>query len=96
MAKSALVTGTGVLRLLEAMRSARVSQAATSGLYGRVSTSPQSETTPFYPRSPYGVAKLYAFNIVRHDRESYGMHATGSILFNQESRRRVRAARRDL
>ncbi len=86
------VTGTGVLRLLEAIRSAKVParfyQASTSELYGKVVEIPQTETTPFYPRSPYGVAKLYAYNIVRNYRESYGMYACNGILFNHESPRR--------
>lgn len=86
------VTGTGVLRLLEAIRSnrlnARFYQASTSELYGKVVEIPQTETTPFYPRSPYGVAKLYAYNIVRNYRESYGMYACNGILFNHESPRR--------
>ncbi|KAK4692919.1 GDPmannose 4,6-dehydratase, partial [Phenoliferia sp. Uapishka_3] len=65
-------------------------QASTSELYGKVVETPQSETTPFYPRSPYGVAKLYAFWIVKNYRESYGMHASNGILFNHESPRRGR------
>ena len=63
-------------------------QASTSELYGLAQEQPQSETTPFYPRSPYGVAKLYAFWIVKNYRESYGMHASNGILFNHESPRR--------
>ena len=86
------VAGTGVLRLLEAIRIAKLEsrfyQASTSELYGKVQETPQSETTPFYPRSPYAVAKLYGFNIVRNYRESYGMHASNGILFNHESPRR--------
>ncbi len=86
------VTGTGVLRLLEAIRANRLSsrfyQASTSELFGKVVEIPQTETTPFYPRSPYGVAKLYAYNIVRNYRESYGMYACNGILFNHESPRR--------
>ncbi len=87
------VTGTGVLRLLAAMRSnrldsARFYQASTSELFGKVLEIPQTEKTPFYPRSPYGVAKLYAFSVVRNYRESYGMHASNGILFNHESPRR--------
>jgi GDPmannose 4,6-dehydratase len=86
------VDGTGVLRLLEALRSnrvdARVYQASTSELYGKVEETPQTETTPFHPRSPYGVAKAYAFWIVKNYREAYGMHASNGILFNHESPRR--------
>jgi len=86
------VDATGVLRLLEAIRSnkldARFYQASTSELYGMVHEVPQSETTPFYPRSPYGVAKLYGFWIVKNFRESYDMHASNGILFNHESPRR--------
>jgi GDPmannose 4,6-dehydratase len=81
----------GTLRLLEAMRilglekTARFYQASTSELYGLVQEVPQRETTPFYPRSPYGVAKLYAYWIVVNYREAYGMHASNGILFNHES-----------
>src|SRR5262249_4532450 len=86
------VAGTGVLRLLEALRSnqvdARFYQASTSELYGKVEETPQTETTPFHPRSPYGVAKAYAFWIVKNYREAYGMHASNGILFNHESPRR--------
>jgi GDPmannose 4,6-dehydratase len=86
------VDALGVLRLLEAVRSnkldTRVYQASTSELYGKVVETPQKETTPFYPRSPYGVAKLYAFWIIKNYRESYGMHASNGILFNHESPRR--------
>ncbi|MCX4247719.1 GDP-mannose 4,6-dehydratase [Paraliomyxa miuraensis] len=86
------VTGTGVLRLLEAIRSAKLEsrfyQASTSELYGLVQEVPQTETTPFYPRSPYAVAKLYGYCIVRNYREGYGMHASNGILFNHESPRR--------
>lgn len=86
------VTGTGVLRLLEAIRSnkldTRFYQASTSELYGEVREVPQTETTPFYPRSPYGVAKLYGYCITQNYRESYGMHASNGILFNHESPRR--------
>jgi len=83
----------GPLRILEILRSmnltnARFYQASTSELYGKVMETPQSETTPFYPRSPYGVAKLYAFWIVKNYRESYGMFACNGILFNHESERR--------
>ncbi len=85
---------TGVLRLLEAVRilgmekKCRIYQASTSELYGKVQEVPQSETTPFYPRSPYAVAKLYAFWIMKNYRESYGMYAANGILFNHESERR--------
>ena len=86
------VDGTGVLRLLEALRSnqvdARFYQASTSELYGKVEETPQTEATPFHPRSPYGVAKAYAFWIVKNYREAYGMHASNGILFNHESPRR--------
>ncbi|KUO49470.1 MAG: GDP-mannose 4,6 dehydratase [Sphingomonadales bacterium BRH_c3] len=81
----------GTLRLLEAMRilgmekSARFYQASTSELYGLVQEVPQRETTPFYPRSPYGAAKLYAYWITVNYREAYGMHASNGILFNHES-----------
>jgi GDPmannose 4,6-dehydratase len=81
----------GTLRLLEAIRilgmekTVRFYQASTSELYGLVQEVPQSETTPFYPRSPYGVAKLYAYWIVVNYREAYGMHASNGILFNHES-----------
>ena len=86
--------GMGVLRILNAIRSAglttktRFYQASTSELYGLVQEVPQKETTPFYPRSPYGVAKLYAYWIVVNYREAYGMHASNGILFNHESPRR--------
>lgn len=86
--------GTGVLKLLEAIRNSglvditRFYQASTSELYGLVQEVPQSETTPFYPRSPYGVAKLYGFWITKNYRESYGMYASNGILFNHESPRR--------
>ena len=81
----------GVLRMLEAIRILRLQdntrfyQASTSELYGLVQEVPQKETTPFYPRSPYGVAKLYGFWIVVNYREAYGMHASNGILFNHES-----------
>lgn len=84
----------GTLRLLEAIRllgmekKTKFYQASTSELYGKVQEIPQSETTPFYPRSPYGVAKLYGFWIVKNYRESYGMYACNGILFNHESPRR--------
>ena len=91
---SAEADGTGVLRLLEAVRSSglmdktRFYQASTSELYGKVQEVPQKETTPFYPRSPYGVAKLYGFWITKNYRESYNMFACNGILFNHESPRR--------
>ncbi len=84
----------GTLRLLEAVRilgmekKTRIYQASTSELYGLVQEVPQKETTPFYPRSPYGVAKLYGFWITKNYRESYGMFAVNGILFNHESERR--------
>ncbi len=85
--------GMGTLRILEALRILRMDktrfyQASTSELYGKVVETPQKETTPFYPRSPYGVAKLYAYWITVNYRESYGMHASNGILFNHESPRR--------
>jgi len=88
------VDALGTLRLLEAIRSAglgnfaRFYQASTSELYGKVQEVPQKETTPFYPRSPYGVAKLYGFWIVKNYRESYNMYCCNGILFNHESPRR--------
>jgi GDPmannose 4,6-dehydratase len=89
------IDGIGVLRLLEASRNCgippgklRFYQASTSELYGKVIEIPQKETTPFYPRSPYGVAKLYGYWIVKNYRESYGMYACSGILFNHESPRR--------
>ena len=88
------VDGLGTLRILEAVRllgmqdDVRIYQASTSELYGLVQAVPQTETTPFYPRSPYGVAKLYGFWIVKNYRESYGMHCSSGILFNHESPRR--------
>jgi len=88
------VDGVGVLRLLNSIRSAGLStrtrfyQASTSELFGRVREVPQRETTPFYPRSPYGVAKQFAYWIVINYREAYGMHASNGILFNHESPRR--------
>lgn len=84
----------GVLRLLEAVRilgrekSTRIYQASTSELFGQVQEVPQSETTPFYPRSPYAVAKLYGYWIMKNYRESYGMYTANGILFNHESERR--------
>ena len=86
------VDAAGSLRLLEAIRSSNIPndkirfyQASTSELYGKVVEVPQSETTPFYPRSPYGVAKLYGYWITKNYREAYGMHASNGILFNHES-----------
>lgn len=84
----------GTLRLLEAVRilgmekKTKIYQASTSELYGKVQEVPQKETTPFYPRSPYGVAKQYGFWITKNYRESYGMFAVNGILFNHESERR--------
>lgn len=84
----------GTLRLLEAIRilkmedTTRFYQASTSELYGKVAETPQRESTPFYPRSPYGVAKLYAYWITVNYREAYGIHASNGILFNHESPRR--------
>tara|TARA_A100001015_G_scaffold192467_1_gene214461 strand:- start:583 stop:1635 length:1053 start_codon:yes stop_codon:yes gene_type:complete len=89
---TAEVDAIGTLRLLDAIResgvSARFYQASTSELYGKVQEVPQTETTPFYPRSPYGVAKQYGYWIVKNYRESYGLHASNGILFNHESPRR--------
>ena len=88
------VDAVGVLRLLEAVRivglagKCRIYQASTSELYGKVQEVPQSESTPFYPRSPYGVAKLYGFWVMKNYRESYGMYCCNGILFNHESERR--------
>jgi GDPmannose 4,6-dehydratase len=85
-------TGTGVTRMLEAMREvcpeARFYQASSSEMFGKVREAPQNETTPFYPRSPYGVAKAYGHFITVNYRESYGLHATSGILFNHEGPRR--------
>lgn len=82
----------GVTRVLEALRlvkpEARFYQASTSEMFGKVLETPQCETTPFYPRSPYGVAKVYGFNVTVNYRESFGIHATNGILFNHESPRR--------
>ena len=82
----------GVLRLLDAIKDTRVRtrfyQASTSELFGKVQEIPQSETTPFYPRSPYGVAKQYGYWITKNYREAYGLHASNGILFNHESPRR--------
>ena len=89
---SADVDALGTLRLLDAIRETGVDcrfyQASTSELYGQVQEVPQTETTPFYPRSPYAVAKQYGFWIVKNYRESYGLHASNGILFNHESPRR--------
>ncbi|MBE2941496.1 GDP-mannose 4,6-dehydratase [Anoxybacillus flavithermus] len=88
------VDALGTLRILEAVRilglteKTRIYQASTSELYGKVQEVPQKETTPFYPRSPYGVAKLYGYWITKNYRESYGMFAVNGILFNHESERR--------
>jgi len=88
------VDGMGTLRMLEAIRilglekKTRFYQASTSELYGLVQETPQKETTPFYPRSPYAVAKLYAYWITVNYREAYGMYACNGILFNHESPRR--------
>lgn len=86
------VTATGAIRLLEALRLAgvrpRFYQASSSEMFGKVQAIPQTETTPFYPRSPYGCAKLYAHWITINYRESYGLHASNGILFNHESPRR--------
>ncbi|MBL4884516.1 MAG: GDP-mannose 4,6-dehydratase [Planctomycetaceae bacterium] len=86
------VTGLGAVRILEAMRDlgleSKFYQASSSELYGKVIETPQTETTPFYPRSPYAAAKAYAFHITRNYRESYGMFAVNGILFNHESPRR--------
>lgn len=90
------IDGLGTLRLLDAIRTCglqkhvRFYQASTSELYGKVVETPQSEKTPFYPRSPYGAAKLYAFWITVNYREAYGMYACNGILFNHESPRRGR------
>ncbi len=85
-------TGVGVTRMLEAMREvcpeARFYQASSSEMFGKVREVPQTESTPFYPRSPYGVAKAYGHFITVNYRESYGLHATSGILFNHESSRR--------
>jgi GDPmannose 4,6-dehydratase len=89
---TAEVDGIGTLRFLDAIKETglktRFYQASTSELYGKVQEVPQTETTPFYPRSPYGVAKLYGFWIIVNYRESYGIHACNGILFNHESPRR--------
>jgi GDPmannose 4,6-dehydratase len=89
---TAEINGIGVLNLLEAVRTvkpqARFYQASTSEMFGKVQETPQTETTPFYPRSPYGVAKLFGHWMVKNYRESYGMFACSGILFNHESERR--------
>ena len=91
---TAQVDAVGTLRMLESIRLlgmekyTRFYQASTSELYGLVQETPQKETTPFYPRSPYGVAKIYGFWIVKNYREAYNMHASSGILFNHESPRR--------
>ena len=88
------VDGLGTLRVLEAVKllgmekKTRIYQASTSELYGNVQEVPQTETTPFYPRSPYGVAKLYGYWIIKNYREAYNMHCSSGILFNHESERR--------
>ena len=88
------VDAMGTLRVLEAVRmlgmekDVRIYQASTSELYGGISDSPLTETTPFHPRSPYGVAKLYGYWIIKNYREAYGMHCSSGILFNHESERR--------
>jgi GDPmannose 4,6-dehydratase len=88
------VDAVGTLRILEAVRllgmedRVRIYQASTSELYGLVQETPQKETTPFYPRSPYGVAKIYGYWITKNYREAYGMYACTGILFNHESPRR--------
>ena len=89
---TAQVDALGTLSVLEAIRSSNLEkqtkfyQASTSELFGKVQEIPQNEKTPFYPRSPYGVAKLYGFWIVKNYREAYGMHASSGILFIHESR----------
>jgi GDPmannose 4,6-dehydratase len=91
---TAEVDAVGTLRLLDAIRTCNLDnrvkfyQASTSELYGKVQEIPQKETTPFYPRSPYGVAKLYAYWITVNYREAYNMYAVNGILFNHESPRR--------
>ena len=89
---TATVDAVGTLNFLEAIRQKKLKtrfyQASTSELYGKAQEVPQRETTPFYPRSPYGVAKLYGYWIVKNYREAYGLHASNGILFNHESPRR--------
>src|SRR5260221_1358423 len=86
------ITATGAVRILEAIRETGISprfyQASSSEMYGKVQEVPQTEKTPFYPRSPYGCAKVYAYWITVNYRESYGLHASNGILFNHESPRR--------
>lgn len=86
------ITGTGTVRLLEAIRQVGIQpkfyQASSSEMFGKVQEVPQRETTPFYPRSPYGCAKMYSYWITVNYRESYGLHASNGILFNHESPRR--------
>ena len=86
------ITATGAVRILEAIREVglqpRFYQASSSEMFGKVQETPQKETTPFYPRSPYGCAKVYAFYITQNYREGYDMHASNGILFNHESPRR--------
>ena len=88
------VVGIGTIRLLEAIKQSgyntKFYQASSSEMFGKVIETPQKETTPFYPRSPYGVAKVYAYWITKNYRESYGMFACNGILFNHESPRRGR------
>ena len=89
-----MVDGLGTVRILEAVRilgmekKVRIYQASTSEMFGKVQETPQKETTPFYPRSPYGCAKVYAYWAVKNYREAYGLHASSGILFNHESPRR--------
>ncbi len=89
---TAEVTGVGVVRLLEGMREldlkARFYQASSSEMFGKVAETPQNETTPFHPQSPYAAAKVFAYHIVRNYREAYGMFGVNGILFNHESPRR--------
>ena len=91
---TAQVDALGTMRILEAIhtfgweKKVKFYQASTSELFGKVQAVPQDEITPFYPRSPYGVAKLYAYWITKHYREAYGMFAVNGILFNHESPRR--------
>tara|TARA_B100001113_G_scaffold351664_1_gene351227 strand:- start:36 stop:1037 length:1002 start_codon:yes stop_codon:yes gene_type:complete len=91
---TAQVDALGTLRVLEAVKllgrekDVRIYQASTSELYGEVQETPQTETTPFYPRSPYGCAKLYGYWIIKNYREAYNIHASSGILFNHESERR--------
>lgn len=91
---TANIDGLGVLRMIESMRilgldkTARFYQASTSELYGKTPTVPQNEDTPFHPRSPYGVAKLYAYWIIKNYRDAYGLYGVNGILFNHESPRR--------